>query len=117
VSWLGERERGGAGLRLMAWIARRAGWRLSHALLYPVTAYFLLSAPARQRAAVRDFQRRATGAEPGWRGLWRTYFAFAAAMLERVYLLRGDTAGFSFTVSGLEALPGPGRPGAAARWR
>ncbi|HEY8609837.1 MAG TPA: LolA-related protein [Roseomonas sp.] len=104
MSWLRERERGGAALRLMAWIAVRAGWRLSHALLYPVTAYFLLSAPARQREAVRRFQRRALGREPGWRDIWRPYFAFAATMLDRVYLLRGKTKGFRITVSGLEAL-------------
>ncbi|WP_458094980.1 LpxL/LpxP family acyltransferase [Roseomonas sp. WA12] len=104
MSWLKERERGGAALRLMAWIARRAGWGFSYALLYPVTAYFMLSAPARQREAVRRFQARALGRAPGWRDEWRQYFAFAATMLDRVYLLRGDTARFEITVSGLEAL-------------
>ena len=104
MSWLKQRERGGAALRLMAWIARHAGWGFSHALLYPVTAYFLLSAPARQREAMRRFQRRALGRAPGWRDLWRPYFAFAATMLDRVYLLRGETARFHITVSGLEAL-------------
>ena len=104
MSWLAERERGGAALRLMAWIARVAGWHLSHALLYPVTAFFLLTAPARQREAVRRFQRRALGRAPGRRDLWRPYFAFAATMLDRVYLLRGRTAGFEIAVEGLEAL-------------
>ena len=104
MSWLAERERGGAALRLMAWIARLAGWHLSHALLYPVTAFFLLTAPPRQREAVRRFQRRALGRAPGWRDVWRPYFAFAATMLDRVYLLRGRTAGFEIAVEGLEAL-------------
>ncbi|SHJ97933.1 Predicted acyltransferase, LPLAT superfamily [Roseomonas rosea] len=104
MSWLQQRERGGAALRLMGWIARVAGWRLSYALLFPVTAYFLLTAPARQKEAVRRFQRRALGRETGWRDLWRPYFAFAATMLDRVYLLRGQTTGFRITVSGLEAL-------------
>jgi len=104
VSWLRERERGGAALRLMAWIARVAGWRFSYALLFPVTAYFMVTAPARQRDAVRRFRARATGRAAGWRDLWRTYFAFAATMLDRVYLLQGRTAGFEITTSGLEAL-------------
>ena len=104
MSWTRERERGGAALRLMAWIARRMGWRVSHALLYPVTAWFMLSAPARQREAMRRFQRRALGREPGWPDLWRPYFAFAATMLDRVYLLQGRTEGFEIAVSGLEAL-------------
>ena len=104
MSWTRERERGGAALRLMAWIARRLGWRFSHALLYPVTAWFMLSAPARQREAMRRFQRRALGREPGWVDLWRPYFAFAATMLDRVYLLQGRTRGFEITVTGLEAL-------------
>lgn len=104
MSWTRERERGGAALRLMAWIARRMGWRFSHALLYPVTAWFMLSAPARQREAMRRFQRRALGRAPGWLDLWRPYFAFAATMLDRVYLLQGRTAGFEIAVTGLEAL-------------
>jgi predicted LPLAT superfamily acyltransferase len=104
MSWTKERERGGAALRLMAWIARKAGWRVSHALLYPITAYFLLSAPARQREAVRHFQRRALGREPGWRDVWRQYFAFAATLLDRVYLLRGEVKGFDIRVVGLEEL-------------
>jgi predicted LPLAT superfamily acyltransferase len=104
MSWLAERERGGAALRLMGWIARRMGWHVSYALLFPVTAYFLLTAPARQKEAVRRFQRRVLGREPGWRDLWRPYFAFAATMLDRVYLLRGETKGFRISVSGLEAL-------------
>ncbi|MFC7735359.1 LolA-related protein [Roseomonas sp. GCM10028921] len=104
MSWLKERERGGAALRLMAWIARAAGWHLSYALLFPVTAYFLLTAPARQKEAVRRFGRRALGRKPGWMDLWRPYFAFAATMLDRVYLLRGKTRGFRITVTGLEAL-------------
>lgn len=104
MSWLAQRERGGFALRLMGWIARHMGWHFSYALLFPVTAYFLLSAPARQKEAVRRFQRRALGREPGWRDLWRPYFAFAATMLDRVYLLQGKTRGFRITVSGLEAL-------------
>ncbi|MBP0444792.1 hypothetical protein J8J14_08340 [Roseomonas sp. SSH11] len=104
MSWLNQRERGGFALRLMAWIARFMGWHVSYALLFPVTAYFLLSAPPRQKAAMRRFQRRALGREPGWRDLWRPYFAFAATMLDRVYLLRGETRGFRISVSGLEAL-------------
>ncbi|WP_338665674.1 LolA-related protein [Pararoseomonas sp. SCSIO 73927] len=104
MSWKSQRERGGAALALMAWIARHAGWHLSYALLFPVTSYFLLTAPARQKEAVRRFQRRALGREPGWRDLWRPYFAFAATMLDRVYLLRRDTRNFEITTTGLDLL-------------
>ncbi|MFH5923431.1 LolA-related protein [Roseomonas xinghualingensis] len=104
MSWLKERERGGAALRLMAWIARNAGWHVSYVLLYPVTAYFMLSAPARQREAVRCFQRRALGRRPRWLDEWRQYFAFAATMLDRVYLLQGKTKGFEISVTGLDEL-------------
>ncbi|WP_424136194.1 LolA-related protein [Roseomonas chloroacetimidivorans] len=104
MSWLKERERGGAALRLMAWIARHAGWHFSYALLYPVTAYFLVTAPARQKEAVRRFLRRALGRAPGPRNFWQTYFTFAATMLDRVYLLQGRTKGFEITVSGLDEL-------------
>ncbi|WP_426955909.1 hypothetical protein [Muricoccus radiodurans] len=104
MNWTRERERGGAALRLMAWIARTAGWHLSYALLYPITAVFLATAPRAQRAAALRFHRRALGREPGWRDLWRQYFTFAATLLDRVFLLSGRTRGFDIRVTGLDAI-------------
>jgi predicted LPLAT superfamily acyltransferase len=90
-------------LRLMLGIVRALGWRAGAALLHPITAYFILSAP-RQRAASRRFLRRATGRDPGWRDLYRLYHSFAATILDRVWLSTGDTRDFHIEVQGLEAL-------------
>lgn len=104
ADWRRAGERGSpAMLRLMLAITRALGWRASAALLHPITAYFLLSAP-RQRAASRRFLRRATGREPGWRALYRLYHAFAATILDRVWLATGQTRDFRIEVRGLEAL-------------
>ncbi|MFT8243682.1 LolA-related protein [Roseomonas sp. BN140053] len=104
MTWCRQRERGSAAaLRLMGWITLRLGWGVGHALLFPITAYFLISAP-RQRAASRRYLRRALGREPGWRDLWGQFFAFAATILDRVFFLGGRTAGYDIRVHGLDAL-------------
>ncbi len=105
TAWLQQRERGSAtGMRLMAWIARRLGWRVSQALLYPITAYFLLSAPAAQRAAMRRFLARAQGRAPTMRDLFRQYFTFACVLLDRLFLAAPQPRGYDIRITGLEAL-------------
>ena len=102
--WTAAPERGTDGaLRLMLWILRRRGWRAGHALLYPIAAYFLVSAP-RQRAHARAYLRRALGRKPGARDLFRLWFAFASTILDRVFLASGQTAGYRFEIEGLDEL-------------
>ncbi len=104
MSWQRQRERGSAGaLRLMGWIITRLGYRTAFALLYPIAAYFLLSAP-RQRQAARLFLNRALGRPAGWRDLFRLFFTFSATLLDRVFLLDGRRQGFRIEVTGREAL-------------
>lgn len=75
-------------LRLMSWIALRLGRRAARLVLHPVTAYYLLFAP-RARHASRAYLRRALGRAPGLADLYRHFHAFAATILDRVYLLNG----------------------------
>ncbi|APT59849.1 MAG: hypothetical protein DI532_20770 [Azospirillum brasilense] len=104
MTWERQAERGSAGaLRLMVWIVDHLGGGVAQFLLYPVTAYFLLSAPQRWTAS-RVFLSRALGRRAGWRDLYRQYFAFCSTFLDRLYLLRGQTAGYEFRVTGLEHL-------------
>ncbi|WP_376098250.1 hypothetical protein ACE7GA_08270 [Roseomonas sp. CCTCC AB2023176] len=104
TTWSAPRERGSAAaLRLMEWITRFGGWRVSHALLYPVTLYFLLSSPAQRRHAFA-FQARARGRPARWRDVWAQYFAFSAALVDRLFFLTGRTKGFEVRVTGLDAL-------------
>src|SRR5919206_1468630 len=102
--WTREPERGSRFLlRLMVRITLGLGWRVGHALLYPITAYFLLSS-ARARAASREFLALALGRQPGLADLFRHFFTFASTILDRVFLLTGRTEGYEVRVEGLERL-------------
>jgi len=104
MSWTAERQRGAGWLGVMATIALRLGWRAAYALLYPVTLVYLASSPARMRRASRHYLGRALGRVPGLRDMWRLYFAFAATLLDRAYLLTGRTAGYAITIEGLDTM-------------
>lgn len=102
--WTCHRERGSlAALRLAGWLVAHLGYGLGYALTWPIAGYFFLSAP-RQRRATRRFLRRALGREPGWAELFRSFRVFAATLLDRLFLLRGETAGFELRVEGMELL-------------
>lgn len=105
TTWTRQRERGNAfALRLMTRIALTLGWRVGFALLWPITAYFTLTAPRRQRAALRAYLARALGRRAGPRDLFRLYFTFACTMLDRVFLLAGRSRGYRVEVVGLDRL-------------
>jgi predicted LPLAT superfamily acyltransferase len=106
-AWAATPERGTpAALRLMARIALTLGWRTAHAVLHPVTLFYLLSAPGAQKRAARRYLARALGREARWRDLWRLYFCFASTMLDRVFLLSGRRDGYQVEVQGIETLRG-----------
>ncbi|HYF09718.1 MAG TPA: acyltransferase [Acetobacteraceae bacterium] len=103
VSWTTQPERGGLGwMRLMARIALTLGWHVAYGLTVPLTALFLATAPRRQKEAARRYLARALGRRPRRRDLFRLYLAFAATMLDRVFILTGRTAAYDVTVEGLE---------------
>lgn len=105
AAWAATPERGNAAaLRLMARIALGLGWPVGHALLYPVTLFFLATSPAAQTRAARRYLGRALGRAAGWRDLWRLYFCFASTLLDRVFLLTGRRDGYRVEVEGLELL-------------
>lgn len=104
ATWATQGERSNLlALRLMRWIAVRLGRRVSRALLHPITLYFLLAGGAASRASA-DYLARALGRPPRWRERYRHVHHFAATVLDRVYLLRGDFAQFDVRVSGAEHL-------------
>jgi hypothetical protein len=104
AAWTRARERGSVRLaRFMVWLVTRVGWWPGHVLLYPIAAYFLLSAPG-PRGASRRFLARALGRRPGWHDLFGLYFAFASTILDRVFLMSGRTAGYRIEVHGLDGV-------------
>lgn len=112
AAWTQVPERGGGtALRLIVRIALGLGWHVGHALLYPITLFYLATSPAAQKRAVRRYLARALGRPAAWRDLWRLYFSFAATLLDRVFLLTGRTDGFRVDIEGLDLL----KTAAAAR--
>jgi predicted LPLAT superfamily acyltransferase len=90
-------------LRVMAWISLRLGRRAGRVVLHLIAAYFLLFAPASRRAS-SNYLRRAFGQRPRWRDLYRHFFAFAATIHDRVYLVNRRFDLFDVEVHGEDML-------------
>ncbi|HMR32227.1 MAG TPA: acyltransferase [Geminicoccaceae bacterium] len=102
MSWTRKVERGSPFLmRLMTRLTLGLGWHVGQALLYPITAYFVLSSPS-SRAASRRYLALVLGRPPGWRDVFRHHLTFASTILDRLFLLTGRTAGYDIRVEGLE---------------
>jgi predicted LPLAT superfamily acyltransferase len=101
--WTALPERGTPGaLRFILWFTVRAGRTVMRFLLCPIVAYFAVMAyPA--RLASYDYLRRVRGRSRWWHVL-RHLYSFAATILDRVYLLRGDFERFSITIHGRDLL-------------
>ena len=102
--WVDLRERGTpASLEAIAWIALRLGRWIARLLLYPVIVYFVITADVARRASY-EFLRRARGYSVHWWHVFRHFYCFAATILDRVYLLRGEFERFRVTIHGRELL-------------
>lgn len=96
--WTQKKERGClAALKAMVWFATTFGRPLSRVLLYPVVAYYVLTASdavATSRLYLsRVFGRAARRAE-----IFRHIYTFASVLLDRVYFLRGNAEKFDVRV-------------------
>jgi predicted LPLAT superfamily acyltransferase len=102
--WVDLQERGTpASLEAIAWIALRLGRWIARLLLYPVIVYFVITADAARRASY-GFLKRAQRQSVHWWNVFRHFYCFAATILDRVYLLRGEFERFRVTIHGKELL-------------
>ena len=102
--WTTLPERGTpASLRVIAWIAVHIGRGAARLLLYPVTLYFLITARAARRISYQYLKRVRGNSSRFWH-VFRHFHCFAATILDRVYLLRGEFERFRITVHGKELL-------------
>ncbi|HZP94017.1 MAG TPA: acyl-CoA synthetase [Burkholderiales bacterium] len=98
--WLEQRERStAAALHALVWAARKLGRRAGRAILLPVCLYFLFFAP-RARRASRDYLRRVLGRPPRLLELFRHFYSFGTAALDRVFFLAGRLDLFDIRVAG-----------------
>jgi len=102
--WAGAPERGSAALmRAMVFLSLRLGRRAARCLLYLIAAYFFAFAPA-ARASARQYLRRALARAPRAGDRFRQLFAFAATILDRLYLVNGRSELFAVTIEGEELM-------------
>lgn len=93
-------------LRLMRGIALGLGRRAARAVLHPIALYFLLFSPRARRASAA-YLSRALGRPATLRDSYRHFYAFAATVLDRVYLLHERFELFHIETHGAPA-PGAG---------
>ncbi|MBV9736387.1 MAG: hypothetical protein JO209_10805 [Acidisphaera sp.] len=106
AGWSARRERGSGFLvRLMIWLARRLGWPVGQALLYPITAYFFLFSRG-ARAISRRYLGRALGRPATGADVFRHFFVFACVILDRIFLLTRQLRRYEIRLIGLEHLTG-----------
>jgi predicted LPLAT superfamily acyltransferase len=102
--WGDLRERGTpASLRLIAWIAVHIGRWTTRLLLYPITLYFVISAREARRVSY-EYLRRVRGHPAFWWHVFQHFYCFAATILDRIYLLRGEFNHFDVTLRQKEIL-------------
>ena len=102
--WVGLQERGtAASLEVIAWVAEHVGRRIARLLLYPITLYFVTTAHTARRASC-EFLKRVRGHPVRWWHVLHHFYYFAATILDRIYLLRGEFDRFSITIHAEEIL-------------
>jgi len=102
--WATLPERGTpASLRVIAWIAEHIGRTAARVLLYPITLYFVIAARSARRTSY-EYLKRLRGEPAHCWHVFRHFHYFAATILDRVYLLRGEFERFRVTVHGKEIL-------------
>jgi predicted LPLAT superfamily acyltransferase len=101
-AWFAQRERGSPlAIQIILWIAQRLGRWAARWLLYPISAYFLLSASAARHAS-RDFLRRIHGRPATLGEVARHLHCFGATILDRVFFLLGRFELFDIRFHGRE---------------
>lgn len=101
-AWFQQRERGSPFMiRIILWVAQRIGRSVARLLLYPITAYFLLTATASRRAS-REYLGRVFGRPATLWEVARHIHCFASTILDRVFFLTGQFQQFDFRFHGFD---------------
>jgi predicted LPLAT superfamily acyltransferase len=102
--WADLPERGTpTSLRLIDWIAVHIGRWAARLLLYPITLYFLITGNSARRVSY-EYLKRVRGRPTHWWHVFRHFHCFAATILDRTYLLRGEFEHFDVMLHQKEIL-------------
>jgi len=100
-SGTGQLRGGRRGVHFFLIALRILGLRVTYALTIPVAIYFSFTSP--DVPATMDFHRRAFGPQPWWKRRWlvfKHFFSFGLALIDRVAVLAGKMEHFSFFFDG-----------------
>ena len=102
--WKSQPERGtGFGLRTIVWVALHIHREVALALLYPISAFFLLLSK-QPRQASRDYLTRLEEKPAGWLDAFHHYHTFAETILDRVFVFAGRADFLDIDVRGFDLL-------------
>ena len=104
-SGTGKLRGGRRGIQFFLAALRVLGPRLTYPLLVPPSLYFAFASP--DVPATMDFHRRVFGPQPWWKRRWfvfKHFFSFGQALIDRTAILAGHTKSFSFAFDGEENL-------------
>ncbi len=98
--WVTRPERGTLPLlKFGVWIALHLGRPAARLLLYPVCLYYLAASPAAVRGS-RAYLGRVLGRRPRTADVFAHFRSFACCVLDRVFLLNGQSERFEIRVHG-----------------
>ncbi|MDD4880746.1 MAG: acyl-CoA synthetase [Gallionellaceae bacterium] len=104
AEWRKQPERGSqALLRVMTWLSLTLGRPVSRVILFGISLYFLLFAPAAGKAS-RAYLQRALGRPPRLAEVFRHVHCFATCIHDRVYLLNDRFDLFDIQVEGEDVI-------------
>ena len=96
--WVDRPERSTTlALRIIVWVALTLGRPTARLLLYPICLYFLIFSSA-SYVASKEYLRKVLTREPGLADAFRHCHAFAATLLDRVFLFNDQYARFDVHV-------------------
>ena len=104
-SGTGQLRGGKRGIWFFITALRILGLHLTYALCVPPAIYFSFASP--DVAATMDYHRRIFGAVPWWKRRWlvfKHFFKFGQALIDRTAILAGQANKFSFTFDGEQNL-------------
>lgn len=108
ADWQSRNERGNPlALRLMLWLSRRLGRRVSRLILPLIALYFTVFSPATRRA-MRQYSQQRTGQPSGFLANYRHILCFASTVHDRVFLLGGQTQLFEISTEHADLFNEPG---------
>ncbi|MEJ2608858.1 MAG: lipid A biosynthesis acyltransferase [Candidatus Thiodiazotropha sp.] len=101
--WVAKKERGSLwSMRLILFLCRHTSHGVIRPLLYPISAYFFFTS-ADTRTASLKFYKKVKG-KSSWLDYFRQLLCFAETLLDRIYILSGNSDRYQVNATGRDML-------------